>query len=106
MNLQEFHTIQGYVQALPRSLGKEEPARVAVITEDGTEYRILHKGAGAGLFANINANVEVVGRVDELPPAETDSADRDDAGPVRLVTVKSYRLTDGFDDPWYDDAVG
>lgn len=115
MNAQELHTIRGFVQALPRQPGREEAVRVAIITEDGTEYHVLHKGAGTGLLSNINADVEITGTVSPLavPPASAAPLTVDDAPPgmddeaqaPRLVAVKSYRLTDGFDGPWYDDAV-
>ncbi len=109
MNAQELQTIRGFVQALPKGPGGEEAVRVAVIAEDGTPYHVLHKGAGTGLLSNINADVEVTGIVSPLPAqAVADgaaSATDDGAEAARLVTVKSFRLTDGFDDPWYDDTV-
>ena len=101
MNAQETQMIRGYVQALSAVSGRpgrEESARVAVIADDGTQYHVLHKGAGVGLLADINANVEVTGCVAFV---EADA----DAEAHHSITVKSYRLTDGFDDPWYDDAV-
>ena len=99
MSAQEIQTIRGYVQALPSEAGQmgEDAARVAVIAEDGTHYHVLHKGPGMGLLDGINANVEVTGIVSATEDA--------DLGPQYTVTVKSYRLTDGFDDPWYDDTV-
>lgn len=103
MNDQGIQTIRGYVQALPAvsgRTGKEDTARVAVITEDGTHYHVLHKGPGIGLLDDINASVEVFGFAS---PLEYD-AEGDDA-PRHMLTVKSYRLIDGFDDPWYDDTV-
>lgn len=87
---------------MPIIPGKEDVAKVAVVTDEGTEYHIIHKGAGTSLLSNINANVEVTGVVSALPTAPADG----DEEPGYLLTVKSYRLTDGFDDPWYDDAVG
>ena len=105
MNAQKMQIIRGYVQALPvlsgpahMQPGKDEAARVAVIADDGTPYQVLHKGPGAGLLADINANVEVTGTV-AFVEAETEG----DAH--YTIAVKSYRLTDGFDDPWYDDSV-
>ena len=106
MDGQELRIIRGYVQALPAvpgSNGKEDAARVAVVTDDGTEYLVAHKGAGTGLVADINANVEVTGFV-AVPASDPESAE-EDAEELYLLTVKSYRLTDGFDDPWYDDTV-
>lgn len=101
MSVQEFTTIRGYVTALAPNSGAEDAARVAVVTEDGTGYLVRHKGAGAELTTNINANVEVTGTVSDFV------ADDDDEEPEAsfVITVKSYRLTDGFDDPWYDDSV-
>jgi hypothetical protein len=103
MNAQEMQTIRGYVQALPPVTGHaggEDSARVAVIADDGTQYHVLHKGPGIGLLADINANVEVTGFVCSVAGAEGSEAE-----PQYIMTVKSYRLTDGFDDPWYDDTV-
>ena len=114
MNAQGIQTVRGYVQALPAvpaQAGREETARVAVVCDDGTAYHVLHKGPGIGLLADINAHVEVTGLVSffagedaEDTPASPEAPVREDA-PVYFITVKSYRLTDGFDDPWYDDAV-
>lgn len=101
MNSLDLLTIRGYVQSLPSIQGRDEAAKVAIIADDGTEYPVLHKGAGVSLLSNINANVEVTG-VLNTPLAPQD----DDETPARMLEVKSYRLTDGFDDPWYDDAVG
>ncbi len=98
MSTQDLQTIQGYILAVPRTTGKEESSRVAVVTEDGTEYHVLHKGAGAGLAGNISANVEVTGTVSPLMR-------EGEQPPGFLLQVRSYRLTDGYDDPWYDDAV-
>jgi len=103
MSTQTMQTIRGYVQALPPAAGHigEDAARVAVIADDGTHYHVLHKGPGMGLLDDINANVEVTGIVS--PPAA--GAEAAELESHYTVTVKSYRLTDGFDDPWYDDAV-
>jgi hypothetical protein len=110
MNTQEMQTIRGYVQALPPVAGHtdEDAARVAVIADDGTQFHVLHKGPGIGLLDDINANVEVTGYVSRpAAPATEGAPDIGDAelGPHYTMTVKSYRLTDGFDDPWYDDTV-
>ena len=101
MNAQDETIIRGYVRALPTVRGREETARVAVVTDDGTEYRIPHKGTGIPLAANINANVEVTGQIvfPETPHSEETETES------CVLTVKSYRLIDGFDDPWYDDEV-
>lgn len=102
MNARDVKTIRGYVQSLPRTSGRDDAAKVAVVTDDGTEYHVLHKGAGISLVGNINANVEVTGSV--FPLAEPYD-DPDAEGSVFCLAVKNYRLTDGFDDPWYDDTV-
>ena len=109
MTAQEKQTIRGYVQALPTAPGREETVRVVVVSDDGTEYHILHKGAGTGLLTNINANVEITGHVTSLPAVASaadsaeEEAETDRSG--YLLTVKQFRLTDGFDHPWYDDTV-
>lgn len=111
MNAQDLQTIRGYVQSLPQRHGKEDTVRVAVIAEDGTQYHVLHKGAGTSLVSNINANIEITGRISPLSDlvvaaeAAPEAGEGDEPEPGYLITVKSYRLTDGFDDPWYDDAV-
>lgn len=104
MNSHDLRTIRGYVSALPKGPGNDDDARVAVIAEDGTEYLVLHKGAGAGLEDNVNANVEVTGYV-SCGGAEGTSGEANDAEQALVLTVKEFRLTDGFDDPWYDDDV-
>ena len=101
MNARDVKTIRGYVQSLPALSGREEAAKVAVVTDDGTEYHVLHKGAGIGMAVNINANVEVTGCVLPLEAAAEEEA----VPPAYLLSVKNYRLTDGFDDPWYDDST-
>ena len=73
MNTRDVLTVRGYVQSLPKASGRDDAARVAVVTDDGTEYRILHKGAGVGLADDINANVEVTGCV--IPAAESTGAE-------------------------------
>ena len=103
MNTRDVLTVRGYVQSLPKTSGRDDAARVAVVTDDGTEYRILHKGAGVGLAGNINANVEVTGCA--ISAAEPAAGDVEAEEPVCWLAVKGYRLTDGFDDPWYDDTV-
>jgi NMD protein affecting ribosome stability and mRNA decay len=104
MKTEELQTIRGYVQALPKTPGHDDAARVALVTEDGVEYHILHKNAGMDLVDFISADVEVQGVVSELADVKNaaDGAD-EDAG--LLLTVRSYRLTDGYDDPWYDDET-
>jgi hypothetical protein len=108
MNARDMQTIRGYVQALPTAPGRDDPVRVVVVSDDGMDYHILHKGAGTGLLANINANVEVTGHVTPLASPGSAAEARDDAengGSGYLLTVKQFRLTDGFDHPWYDDTV-
>lgn len=104
MNARDVLTIRGYVQSLPKTAGKDDAARVAVVTDNGAEYRILHKGAGVSLAGNINANVEVTGCVVPAAAPAADDAEAEEE-PIRWLAVKGYRLTDGFDDPWYDDTV-
>ena len=101
MNASDLLTLRGYVQLLPMLSGKEEAARVVIITDDGQEYSILHKGEGIDLLKSINANVEVSGSF-----AESGVDAEENGAPTKFFVVKSYRLTDGFDDPWYDDAIG
>ena len=111
MNAQGIQTVRGYVQSLPAAsaqAGREEAARVAVVCDDGTAYHVLHKGPGIGLLADINAHVEITGLVSfivEETAEDTPETPVQAGVPVYFITVKSYRLTDGFDDPWYDDAV-
>lgn len=107
MSPQDLKTIQGYVRSLPREPERENDARVALITEDGREYRILHRGPGAELEDNVNAHVEVTGRVQALAADATGDQGGGDQGDGAgcSLSVISYRLTDGFDDPWYDDGV-
>ncbi|MDR2162154.1 MAG: hypothetical protein LBO77_08480 [Desulfovibrio sp.] len=104
MKTEPLQTIRGYVQALPRTPGGEDAARVAVIAGDGTEYHIAHKGAGMDLADFISADVEARGSVSSLPARGTlQEEDEPEKTRAFLLTVRSYRLTDGFDDPWYDD---
>ena len=104
MNSQDVRTIRGFVQALPKAQGKEEAAKVAIVAEDGTEYHIPHKGAGMDLVDFISADVEVEGFVCPLPVAPTQEEDAgEDVPRVFQLTVRSYQLADGYDDPWYDD---
>ncbi|MDR2489246.1 MAG: hypothetical protein LBD42_07130 [Desulfovibrio sp.] len=99
MNAQDAVIIRGYVQALPKTSCKDDmTAKVIVVTDDGTRYHILHKGAGIGLLNNINANVEITGTL-----LSADDPVVDESG--LWLGVKSYQLIDGFDDPWYDDVV-
>lgn len=107
--MHETQTIRGYIQALPTVNGKEDAPRVAVVTDDGKEYQVVHKGEGVRLLSDINANVEVTGLVVVCPDDQDihapDAATGDDDAFCYRITVKQYRLTDGFDDPWYDDTV-
>lgn len=102
MNARAMTSIRGYVQALPKTSGKDDcTAKVAVVTDDGTEIPILHKGAGIALLDNINATVEVTGTFLLADDPAADEAGVSEAG--RRLAVKSFQLIDGFDDPWYDD---
>ena len=98
MSSQEVQTIRGYVQALPKAQGKEDAAKVAVVTDDGMEYQVLHKSAGMDLVDYISADVEVQGIV-----APASATEEDGENPPLLLTVRSYALIDGYDDDWYDD---
>ena len=102
MNSQELRTIRGYVQALPRAHGREDAAKVAVVADDGTHYHILHKGAGMDLVDFISADVEVRGVIHPLAPENAAEPPEDEAKAFSL-SVRGYQLTDGYDDPWYDD---
>jgi hypothetical protein len=100
-------TIRGYVQALPRTPGREDAPRTALVAADGTQYHIAHKGAGMDLVDFISADVEVRGTVAPLPAEQEDARDEEgESGIPRafLLTARSYQFTDSFDDPWYDDA--
>lgn len=100
MTNEELLTVRGYVQALP----KEENCRVAVFTDDGDEYHVFHKAAGMDLADFISAEVEVQGFVSPLGAESTAvpvEQDPDEApGRVYCMVVRSYRLTDDFDEPW------
>lgn len=103
MSSQEVQTIRGYVQALPKVQGREDAAKVAVVTDGGTEYRVLHKSAGMDLVDYISADVEVQGIVTPAPGAEADAMEEDGEVPPLFLTVRGYTLIDGYDDDWYDD---
>jgi hypothetical protein len=108
MNSRELQTIRGDVQALSAVPGREEVVRVIVVSDDGTQYHILQKWAGTGLLANINASVEITGHVSPLSsvrPVAGTGEEPESGAPECLLNVKHFRLIDGFDDPWYDDAV-
>jgi hypothetical protein len=107
MKTDTVQTIRGYVQPLPETPDREDAPKVAVITEDGTPYHIVHKGAGVDLAGCISMDVEVRGTVAPLPPENEDAPDAEgEAGNPRafLLTARSYQFTDSFDDLWYDDA--
>lgn len=103
MSSSDILTIRGYVSALPGYPGRENAARIMLVAENGTTYLVRHKGPGVELEDNINAVVEVSARL----AAGDSNAEADDDGEAKpQIIVTSYRLVDGFDDPWYDDAVG
>lgn len=109
MDSQELQTLRGYVQALPKVKGREDAAKVVIVTDDGAEYHVLHKSAGMDLADYISADVEVQGIVSPAPatvvPGREDAAaGEDDESPAPYLTVRSYTLIDGYDDDWYDDA--
>lgn len=101
MSTSDLLRIKGYIQLLPSLSGREDAPRVALVAEDGREIPVLHKGQGVGLIKNINANVEITG---SLAPYVDNGEDEGDE-PLQVLLVKSFHLRDGFDDPWYDDAV-
>lgn len=101
MNSSDLLTIRGYVQMLPSVPGSDDVARVALVADDGQTYSVLHRGEGVGLLKNINANVEITGNFVQQNVED----DIEDGQPSRLLEVKSFRLTDGYDDPWYDDTA-
>ena len=106
MNSQELRTIRGYVQALPKALGREDAARVAVVAGDGTQYHVQHKSAGMDLADFISADVEVRGVILSLPVTPESAAEPpEEETKAFLISVRSYQLIDGYDDPWYDDDV-
>ena len=78
----------------------EGAAKVVVTAEDGTQYHILHKGAGMDLVDYISADVEVEGVA--YPLAATAEVEGEEEKAF-LLTVRRYQLIDGYDDPWYDD---
>ena len=87
---QNLTTVQGYIVALPKQGGKED-AKVAVLGENGVEYRFLPKGMGIDLVDHINVGVEVTGVVQE----------KDE---LLLIHVRQYKIQDEYEDEWYDDG--
>jgi hypothetical protein len=107
MSSQELQTIRGYIQALPKVHGREDAAKVAVVTDGGMEYRVLHKNAGMDLADYISADVEVQGFVSGASgagaPEAASAAGGDGDVPPPFITVRSSTLVDGYDDDWSDD---
>ncbi len=91
MGNQETTTIKGFIRSLPHVSALEAGAKVAVVTEDGTEYLVIHKGVGIDLLEHTSANAEVTGVV----TAKEDGY---------IIQVRSYSVNDGYDDAWYDDT--
>lgn len=79
-------TISGYVVALPRNVDPRQ-ACVAIV-QDGTEYRILPRGAGIDLDDEVNVAVEATGQVEE-----------EDG--VFYLTVRGYKVLE--DDAWLEE---
>ena len=75
------------------STGGETPGGIALVLADGTECPILHKGAGVDLVDHIGADVEVVACWEGVTAVEGEKA----------LRIRSYTVTDGYEDPWYDD---
>lgn len=84
--MSEPTTISGLVVTLPRNSDPRQ-ANVAIM-QDGTEYRILPRGAGIDLMDEVNASVEATGIVTE----EED---------VKYLAVRGYKLLE--EDEWLDD---
>lgn len=91
-NTTETTVVKGFIQALPKA-STNESARVALITPDEREIPVLHKGAGVDLLDHISADVEITGSLEDSPHVEGGKA----------LRVRSYLVTDGYEDPWYDD---
>ncbi len=92
-------TIHGYVQALPRASQRDEAAKIALVTDNGDIYHILHKAAGVDLIDHISSTVEGTGTVTPIPVPEGTERDVNEF----FLLVRSYRLRDDFENSWYDD---
>ncbi len=91
-NTTELLNLSGFVQTTISTDG-EGPSSIALVLSDGTECPILHKGAGVDLVDHIGADVEIVACWEAEPVVEGGKA----------LRVRSYTVTDGYEDPWYDD---
>ena len=91
-NTTESVSLTGFVQSLPKS-SKSETIRVVLVTPGGEEYPVLHKGAGVDLVDHIGADVEVSAVYENTFLAEY----------AKALRIRTYRVTDGYEDPWYDD---
>lgn len=91
-NTTELLNLSGFVQTILTTDG-ESPSSIALVLADGTECPILHKGAGVDLVDHIGADVEIVACWEEESGAEGGKA----------LRVRSYNVTDGYEDSWYDD---
>lgn len=76
-------TLSGYIKALPDNV--DERQAIVSLEQDGTEYRILPRGAGMDLIDEVNAMVQVTGLVEEI----------DD---LKYLTVRGYKVLE--DDAW------
>ena len=88
----ESVSLTGFIQSLSKS-SKSESVRVVLVTPGGEVFPVLHKGAGVDLVDHIGADVEVHAVYESTTLAEYDKA----------LRIRTYRVTDGYEDPWYDD---
>ncbi|MBQ9536295.1 MAG: hypothetical protein IJU79_00735 [Desulfovibrionaceae bacterium] len=79
-------TVKGLVTQVPVDA---KQTRVAVTTNDGTEYRILPKAAGMDLVEEINATAEATGDLLEVEDA-------------KYLTVRNFKILD--DEAWDDSS--
>lgn len=91
-NTTELLNLSGFIQTILSS-GNDNPSTIVLVLNDGTECPILHKGAGVDLVDHIGADVEVVACWENVPDIDGGKA----------LRVRSYNVTDGYEDPWYDD---
>ncbi len=86
MTSQNLQTVRGYISALPRVKQSEETARVAITTDEGKDFQVIHKGVGTDLADHVSANVEVQGIISEQ-------------GENVHIYVRTYKIADD----WCDD---
>lgn len=85
-------TYNGFIQAMANPV-KGDPVKVVLVLSDGTELPILHRGAAVDMLDHLGADVELEAFLEETPEVEGGSA----------LKVRSYVVTDGYEDSWYDD---